>query len=152
MEVINQQRPRVGLAVHIYKDGRTLLMFRTGKHAGQCWGTAGGKLELGESFLNCSKREVKEELGLDIEGVELLGVTNDIFSNDSHYVTLHILATGVTGQEKIMEPEKCGEISWFKLNELPKPLMLPVQNYLTSTPKCLCGSGKLLNDCHGKIL
>ena len=42
--------------------------------------------------------------------------------NDLHYVTLLFVCTNFSGNPKIMEPEKCSEVAWFSLDNLPEPL------------------------------
>ncbi len=38
------------------------------------WGLPGGLLEIGETFQECARREAREETGLEVEPIELLGV------------------------------------------------------------------------------
>lgn len=38
------------------------------------WGLPGGVLEIGETFRECARREAREETGLEVEPLELLGV------------------------------------------------------------------------------
>jgi ADP-ribose pyrophosphatase YjhB (NUDIX family) len=71
MEHDKSLRPKVGLGVLIFKEGKVLLGKR--KHAdglgdGEYAGT-GGHLEYMESIEACAKRETLEECGLEIENV-----------------------------------------------------------------------------------
>jgi 8-oxo-dGTP diphosphatase len=133
MSEIIKNRPKVGVAVYILDDqNRVLLMHRLGSHGPGTWAPPGGHLENGESFLDCAKREVKEEVNIDFSDIEVLGVTNDIFSEDKHYITVQVHAKGISGEPKIMEPEKCSEIKWFRLDSLPAPLLLSVQHFFES--------------------
>jgi 8-oxo-dGTP diphosphatase len=47
-----------------------------------------------------------------------------------HYITIFMLSEYDAGEVKLMEPEKCEEWRWFKWEELPAPLFLPLQNLL----------------------
>jgi ADP-ribose pyrophosphatase YjhB (NUDIX family) len=76
-------------------------------------------------------------------------VNNNIFP-DRHYVNLDFLATKWQGEPKNMETEKCEKIGWFDLNNLPEPFFEPAANFFNKNPKCLCQSGKLFKECHGK--
>ena len=147
---MEKQRPKIGIAVYILNpQNQVLLQKRKTTHAGT-WAPPGGHLEMGESFLECIKREVKEEVDLEVADAELWAVTNNVFSPESHYVNLDHLAKAFSGQAKNMEPEKCEEIAWFDLANLPRPLMYSVENFLNSNPACLCRSGKKFLECHGK--
>jgi len=136
MEFNKELRPKVGIGVYIInKEGQVLLMKRKSAHAEGTWCPPGGHLENGESFFDCCKREVKEETNLDITGTELLGVVNNIFSPEKHYVNVDFVATGVTGELKNMEPEKASDLGWYNLDFLPQPLMLSVQNLFKELPE-----------------
>ena len=145
-----QEYPRIGTAAFILNNNHQVLMMkRQGSHGAGTWAPPGGKLEMMESFFDCVKREVKEEAGLDILSMDIIGVTNDI-GEETHYVTIHVLCKTSSIDAKIMEPEKCSEIDWFNLNNLPEPLFWTVKNLIALDPLCLCGGGKKLSECHGK--
>ncbi len=149
MEFNKDMRPKVGLAVYILNaQKQALFMLRSGKHAPGTWAPPGGHLEFGESFLDCASREIKEEVDLDISNITFLGITNDLYSAEKHYVTLAFLATEWKGEPKIMEPEKCEKLKWVDFHSLPSPLLLSVQNYFDQNNLCPCGSEKKFNDCH----
>ena len=117
--------------------GNLLMTLRTTAHEPGTWAPPGGHLEMGESFLDCCKREVREEVGLELDDVEMLGVVNNIFSPEKHYVNVDFIAKGVSGDLKICEPDKCSEIGWYPLDKLPQPLMLPITNFFKTHPEVL---------------
>jgi 8-oxo-dGTP diphosphatase len=122
---------RVGVAAVILREGRVLLGERIGSHGAHTWATPGGHLELGESIEQCAMRETFEETGLTVGSFEKLTFTNDIFEKeDKHYVTLFVVATCLSGEPQVTEPNKCKQWKWFELDELPKPLFLPLTNLL----------------------
>lgn len=125
------QEVRVGVAAVILREGRVLLGERIGSHGAYTWATPGGHLEWGESIEECAKRETLEETGLVVSGFEKLSFTNDIFEKENkHYITLFVVASDVSGEPQVTEPDKCKQWKWFKLDELPKPLFLPLTNLL----------------------
>lgn len=134
---MEKNRPKVGMGVYIVNDKHQLLLtLRKGEHAGGTWCPPGGHLENGESFFDCAKRETEEEVGMIINDVEILGVVNNIFSPDKHYVNVDVLAKGVSGKPQIMEPDKCEKIEWFDLDSLPENLlMLPAHNLFEQYPE-----------------
>lgn len=50
------------------------------------WEFPGGKLEINESEINCIKREIKEELNIEIEIIKKL--TNNIFNYETFKINL----------------------------------------------------------------
>ncbi|GIP44623.1 DNA mismatch repair protein MutT [Paenibacillus sp. J45TS6] len=62
------------------KTGEILLV----RYQDNTWGVPGGLMELGESVEECAKREVKEEIGLQIKNLTLFGV----FSGKELYTKL----------------------------------------------------------------
>ena len=123
-------KPTVGIASIIFNDDNELLLLhRTGKVGEDTWGLPGGKMEKNETFEECIIREAKEEVNLDIHKTSFADITNDIMSDiGHHYVTLFFYVDKFSGELKNMEPEKCSELKWFNLNELPKNLFLPLEN------------------------
>lgn len=140
--------PRAGIAIWLLNDkNEVLMMKRQGSHGAGTWAPPGGKLEMGESIHDCLKRETKEEVDVEIGDIEFIGVTNDIFSQDKHYITVFYKSLNWSGEPKIMEPDKCAEIGWFNVHNLPQPLFLSIENLKQSNFICLCGSGKSFKDC-----
>ena len=45
-------------------------------------------------------------------------------------IVIQTFAKSWSGVAKIMEPNKCTEIGWFNINNLPKPLFMTVENLI----------------------
>lgn len=113
----------------IKRDGKVLLGKRKGSHGEGTWSCPGGHLEFGETLERCARREVSEEVGIEIKNIEQATFTNDIFEKEQkHYITVYITADYSTGEVKVMEPDKCEEWRWFDWNALPEPLFVPITN------------------------
>ncbi len=124
---------RVGIAVFVFKDGKFLMMKRKGSHGDGTWSVPGGHLDYGESFADTARREVLEELGVEIDDIRFGAVTNDYFKKENkHYVTIWLLSRLKSGEPVILEPEKCTEMGWFDFDSLPRPLFLPWEELLRS--------------------
>ena len=124
-----EERPKVGISVYIIRDGKILLLKRKGSHGEGTWCAPGGHLEFGESWKDCATREALEEANVTIRSIKFGAVTNDIFKKENkHYIMIAMVADYDSGIVKIMEPEKCTDIGWFKWSNLPKPLFLPMEN------------------------
>ena len=128
-------KPRVGIAAIVLKNDEVLLGKRKGTHGAGTWSFPGGKLDLWENPRDCARRETKEEAGLDIEVIahNPVAITNDLFFQDGkHYLTLYYRARYVSGEPRVMEPERCEEWKWFKWGYLPNNLFLCVDNLIKS--------------------
>lgn len=122
----------VGVGVWIFNtQGKLLLGRRLSKHGRGTWAPPGGKMEFGETPIIAAIRETKEETDLEIspEQIHEFACTNDIFP-DRHYVTIHCCVDNFVGTPKAMELKKCVYWRWFDIDNLPKPLFLPVMNLL----------------------
>lgn len=127
--------PRVGVATFVMKDGTFLMCLRQGAHAADTWGLPGGKLEIGETWEECSRREIAEEVGVEVANTRFLAVTNDVFKDESlHYVTLFMIADWVSGEPQVLEPHKCKEWRWFSYQAMPPNVMLPIVNLKKTYP------------------
>ncbi|MBN1275810.1 NUDIX domain-containing protein [Candidatus Woesearchaeota archaeon] len=123
------ERPHIGIGVFIKnKEGKLLLQRRRGSHGAGTWSLPGGKLEPGESWDDCAKRETKEEVCLDVDDTTFLAATNDVFPEGPHYVTLFVKANKWIGEPRIGEPDKMTSIGWYDWDDLPTPIFLPLKN------------------------
>lgn len=126
-----ENRPYIGVAVIVVREGRVLLGKRKNAHGAGTWQFPGGHLEYGESIESCARRELFEETGMTIVSMRRGPFTNDFFENErKHYVTLFMIADQTNGEAMRMEPDKCDGWEWFPWSELPKPHFLPVANLL----------------------
>jgi mutator protein MutT len=111
----------VGCAI-IEKKGHLLIAQRSpGSNFGGWWEFPGGKREGEESFEKCLKREVREELGIDILPYRFLYFTE--YTYPKRRVILHFyLCFWVCGQ-----PVKhgCFDFRWVKPGELRNFRFLP---------------------------
>ena len=91
-----------------------------------CWETPGGSVEFGEKLADAVQREMKEEYGVEIEILEQFPAEDHLIPNENqHWVATTFLAKLKKGQKpRIMEAEKCDEIGWFPLDNLPAPLSI----------------------------
>lgn len=127
-----KRRPGVGVGVIIKRaDGRILFLQRQGAHGEGAWSFPGGHLEWGESFEQCGAREAMEETGVLIKNIRVIGVTDDVFGEeDKHYVTVFVCGEFMSGEARVMEPEKMTRVEWCFPDILPTPLFIPTMNFL----------------------
>lgn len=132
--------PRVAVAAFVLKiQDRCLLLGKRRSNNSSSSLTSfalpGGHLEFGESFEECAAREVKEETGLDIEKIEFLTVTNNVFLDEpkpSHHVVIFVRAvlTDPHQMPENVEPDKCDGWDWYDWDNLPEPLFRPLKKII----------------------
>src|SRR3989344_1644984 len=121
-----EKRPKVWVGVIVKRDNKILLGKRKNTGAGY-WCFPGGHLEYKEDLIECAKREVLEEVGIQIKNIKLGPYTNDNNNPGKlHYISIFVLADYSSGEIRVMEPNECEEWKWFTWNNLPEPLFLPV--------------------------
>ena len=112
-------------ALIVNEKNETLLLKRTVKTRNRSgfWSKPGGGVEFGEKIEDAVKREIKEELNVDIEIIKFLCFTESILQEEKqHWISFNYLAKIISGEVKNMEPEKHEEIKWFLLDNLPEKL------------------------------
>lgn len=122
----------VGVGAMIFnREGLVFLAQRgpAAKNERGCWEFPGGAVEFGERLADALVREIAEEYGMAIALAELLCVNDHILPDEGqHWVSPTFLARqlGAPGENepRVVEPEKCSAIGWFRLDALPAPLSL----------------------------
>lgn len=128
----DKARPKIGIGVIVWRDGKILLGERISSHGMGTFSLPGGHLEFGESFEDAALREVEEETGLkNLTIKEMVSIGNDI-AYDKHYVTIGILAESREGEPIAVEPEKTKNWQWYNPDHLPELLFSPSKKILNN--------------------
>jgi len=119
----------VGVGGAIINEKNEILLFlRNVNPEKGYWSIPGGGVEFGEAIEDAVIRELYEELGIQVEVVELLGIANHIVKeNKSHWVSPEFHVKIVSGIPKNLEKEKHIEMKWFSLDNLPEPIAIPAK-------------------------
>lgn len=125
-------RPKIGIGVMIFKDGKLLLGKRKGSHGAGEYSFPGGHLEYMEGFEECAKREVLEEAGIKIKNVRFQVLGNIKDYAPKHYVQIGLIADWESGEPKVLEPDKCENWEWYDIDNLPEPIFIPVKYIIES--------------------
>ena len=101
----------------IWKEGKLLIATRPkGTHLEGLWEFPGGKQEEGENLKECLKREIEEELGIEVM-VDELFLTVDHEYPDKR-ISLHVFNCAWLKGEPV--PLQRQETRWITLTELSK--------------------------------
>ncbi|MDF5731037.1 MAG: 8-oxo-dGTP diphosphatase MutT [Rhizonema sp. PD38] len=105
----------IGVAIIWNEKGKILIDRRPPKGVmGGLWEFPGGKIEIGETVEECIKREIKEELGIEIE------VGSHLITIDHIYTHLHVtlVVHHCRHLSGIPQPLECDEIRIVSLDEI----------------------------------
>jgi mutator protein MutT len=104
----------VAIAV-VHRDGQVLIARRPeGTHLAGLWEFPGGKVEAGETPAQCLVRELREEMGIDVE----VGAPYERleFVYPERHVRIHPFACRLLAGEP--QPHGCAELRWVRPAEL----------------------------------
>lgn len=108
--------PIVAVNVAVFEDGRVLL---TQREDFEVWCLPGGQVDDGESLAAAAVREVREETGLVVELVRLVGLTTRPWLEPRHVA---VFAARVAGGELRPDPAEVLAAAFFAPDALP-PLL-----------------------------
>jgi ADP-ribose pyrophosphatase YjhB (NUDIX family) len=141
-EVTKARELRPGVAAVIPNgEGRILLQRRSDNGL---WGLPGGSVEIGESVRNAILREVREETGLGVEVVRLIGVYSDPRiqivrypdGNVVHYISTLFACRILAGE--LQTGDETLELRFFDPADPPDDLVpmhrIRIQDALTNSP------------------
>jgi 8-oxo-dGTP diphosphatase len=138
------ERHKILLAVYLVliRRDKVLLSRRanTGYMDGQ-FSLPSGHVEAKEGALKALVREAKEEINIDIatQDIKLAHTMHRNIEPDDRqgyeYVDLYFVCNKWLGEPKNVEPEKCSEITWFSIDNLPDDMISEVEQALLEINK-----------------
>jgi len=118
----------------LIKNNKILLSrrYNTGYFDGN-YSFPAGHLDGDETLKQAMIREAKEEIDviLDPADLELIHIMNRRISNNER-VDFFFKAKKWQGEPKIMESDKCDDLSWFEFNNLPKNIIPYIKQAIDS--------------------
>ena len=109
-------------ALLLDEQGRLLLGRRAHEPYQGRWDIPGGFLEEDEHPLDCLRRELREETGLEVEPSNFFGIWMDRYSEDESgpwTLNLYWQARVLGGEPQAADD--VSELRWFGPDELPEP-------------------------------
>jgi mutator protein MutT len=113
--------PVVGVAGIVLDADRVLLVKRGREPLKGIWSLPGGKLELGETLHEGVRRELREEVGLEVRVLKLVEVFERITPDEQgrtayHYVLIDFLCESEGGVPRA--DDDADEVAWVKRDRI----------------------------------
>jgi 8-oxo-dGTP diphosphatase len=117
---LSQQKPIVVVAAIIRDQKRILISKRSAasRFGANQWEFPGGKLEFAESPEDCLKREIREELNLEIEVESFFDLVSHVYRDEQsalHVVLLSYFARVIGGE---LQMKEVADARWIEPGEL----------------------------------
>jgi|SRR3989344_458048 len=121
----------------LIKDGQVLLLrrFHTGYWDGS-YSMVAGHLDGNETIKQCIMREASEEAGITVSPEDLEVVyTMHKKLPEREYFDIYLRAEKWVGDITNMEPDKCDELKWYDMDDLPDNMIPDVKLALENIKK-----------------
>jgi len=114
----------VGVGGFIHdRQGRVLMLKRRFEPNKGRWSLPGGLVEVGETLEEAARREVKEELGLEVAIDGLMQVADEVIRDDEGRVKYHFVLVDYLMRplgDKITVNEESEAFAWFEPEEVAR--------------------------------
>lgn len=130
----------VSVGALILNNQKQLLLTKRSQKAKNekgCWEAPGGEVDFGEKLETAIKREIQEELGIEITILLQFPAENHLIPKEAqHWVATTFLCEVASNQKPVIkEPDKCEAFGWYSLDSLPRPLSLITQEDIKKLKK-----------------
>ena len=131
----------IGIGIMILNDkGEVLLILRNSEpkladsimRLEGTWTLPAGVVHSNETLYNAAKRKAKQEVNLQIAGIKVISVADDI-NTYAHFLTIGVIADSYNGEINLGDTKEHVDYKFFDLDNLPSNLCEPskkiIKNY-----------------------
>ena len=114
----NKIYPLPAVAALIANPQNQVLIVRTHKWSG-LWGVPGGKIDYGETIETALKREMREEVGLEIHDLKF-AFNSEIIEDPKFYKPMHFVSLEFVARSEssdVVINEEIAEFAWVRLKD-----------------------------------
>lgn len=125
---MHAQLPIAVVSVVIRNNNILLLKRKNTPWMNWYWGIPWGRMDAGESMTHWAIRELREETGLTISD-ENIAFKSIVQHKDERWERIYFIiqVVDINEEPQNREPEKCEDMQWFPLNNLPQNITPQVQ-------------------------
>lgn len=126
-------KSNVTVSLMLFRNDKREILLQKRKNTGYMDGmydnACSGHLEENESVLEALIREAKEEIGIIIhkKDINLISV---IHAKNENYINFFFEVSSYDEIPVVMEKEKCEELRWFNINEIPENIIPKLKQVL----------------------
>ena len=97
-----------------------VLLIRRGNEPYKgCWAFPGGFLNMDETVARCAERELEEETGIKLTGMQLVGIYSDV-ERDPRGRVITAAYSAMTTMPEATAADDAAAAQWWPLNALPQ--------------------------------
>lgn len=111
----------VTLECFVEKDGKYLMLHRNPNKRimPNVWMAPGGHLEFNEGLFEATRREIKEETGLEVKNIKVKAVGAAFLKDLNQELFFHFVTADYAGG-KLLQNKNDGELYWLTPKEIAK--------------------------------
>lgn len=110
-------RPTHGQAIKVVMLYEGEILLTRPNYAHRLWTVPGGAVEKGETYEEAARREITEEVGVDLGALEVLGEYEATVDYKPH--TVRVFVSRVVDPSVTIDRIEVAEAAWFSLDRLP---------------------------------